>query len=256
MKPEIFYPGNLMVPQILAETPDFLLVYKPPKMHSAPGKGESLAEWCAEKFPEIRDVREGECGLLFRLDYETHGLMLFARNRDSFNILFEEQARGGIIKEYGALVSRNPAGIAGFPRYNGVFILNEKINSSVIKKSFVIESHFRPYGPGSREVRPLPVIDDPGNKPKKKYQTEILKNEFYESEKFGYVNAKITKGFRHQIRCHLAWAGCPVVNDPIYGGLQTGKGILGLRAGAVMFSNPCNGEKVYFSLPDLKIDDI
>ena len=33
----------------------------------------------------------------------------------------------------------------------------------------------------------------------------------------GYkINCKISSGFRHQVRCHLAWAGFPIINDKIY----------------------------------------
>ena len=30
------------------------------------------------------------------------------------------------------------------------------------------------------------------------------------------VLCKISKGFRHQVRNHLAWIGLPVINDPVY----------------------------------------
>jgi 23S rRNA-/tRNA-specific pseudouridylate synthase len=31
------------------------------------------------------------------------------------------------------------------------------------------------------------------------------------------VVCRITEGFRHQVRCHLAWVGLPVVGDETYG---------------------------------------
>lgn len=34
------------------------------------------------------------------------------------------------------------------------------------------------------------------------------------------VKATITKGYRHQVRCHLAWCGLPIVADPLYHPLE------------------------------------
>jgi 23S rRNA pseudouridine1911/1915/1917 synthase len=88
--------NNPYKPQILFEAKDFLLVYKPPKMHSAPGKGMSLSQWCAILYPEILKIcrigkakENDEGGLFHRLDFETQGLVLFARNQEVFDRLQE-----------------------------------------------------------------------------------------------------------------------------------------------------------------------
>ena len=77
--------NKISEPQVLKTTGDFLLLYKPPCMHSVPGKGESIVDRCLCNYPElckIKGRREGECGLLQRLDYRTHGLLLLARNHN------------------------------------------------------------------------------------------------------------------------------------------------------------------------------
>jgi len=53
---------NFLVPQILAEEKDFLLLYKPPKMHSAPlirksSTEETILDWCLMRFPEISELK-------------------------------------------------------------------------------------------------------------------------------------------------------------------------------------------------------
>ena len=148
---------NLNEPQILVTTGDFLLVYKPPKMHGAPGKGTNTAEWCKTRFPQISDI------------------------------------------------------------------------------------HW-PYGPGRKEVRPTNQSKSYRTKP---YCTEIL-GEPTDLEKILYFRLRIHRGFRHQIRCHLTWAGFPILNDSLYGGQKFGKGThLALRAEGIMFFYPGSGERLH-----------
>jgi 23S rRNA-/tRNA-specific pseudouridylate synthase len=84
-----------------------LVVRKPCRMHSIPGASEGdLCAWVFERFPDAafpegeRGAREG--GILHRLDYETSGLVLFARDREAKAFLEEEQGKGRILKEYRA----------------------------------------------------------------------------------------------------------------------------------------------------------
>lgn len=239
---------DLLKPEILIKTPDYLLLYKPPRIHSAPGKGKSLTEWLAEEIPETGKFESNERGLVHRLDYETQGLVLFAANQKIFEILKKEQARGSLVKEYGALVSKTRDRPEGFP------LFNDELLSKEFPKH--IQSSFRPYGPGRKEVRPvfkapLPEISDP-----RLYDTEILGQNLSSREGIWGLSLRIKKGFRHQLRCHLAWAGFPIINDPLYGGEKTGKGFLALRAEAIEFEDPSNNEIWRYVLPPLDPDDI
>ena len=257
MNPVLLSCRDINNPQILVETESYLLVYKPPKMHSAPGGTTSLAEWCASLFPEITGilratrgaVRGGEHGLLHRLDYETRGLVLVARNQKCFDTLLDEQNQGKMVKIYGALVSKAVEKPAGFPEFGEQSLFNENANPMTIK------SYFRPFGPGGREVRPA-TAGDPGFQKKVKkhaqlYYTEIIENHAAEAPDIRYLRIRLCKGFRHQIRCHLAWAGCPVLNDPIYGGQKAGAGLLALCAEEIRFIDPATGETACFRLPAL-----
>jgi len=280
MAPIFLSVKNTGRPQILASEKDFLLVFKPPGMHTAPlahSHSDNLFDWCALKFPEITGVngrRAGEGGLLHRLDLETHGLILIARTQYGMVSLTGQQKEGKIIKEYSAIVSPNTKTLPGFPGekpdipaylFSGATIHKNQNKAPI---PFRVGSAFRPYGFGRKAVRPVlaentngtdhggikkikDVVFDDG----KPYVTEILSSRFF-PHGITSLRLRIYRGFRHQIRCHLAWLGNSILNDSIYGGMQFGKGLLGLKACAITFSNPSLGKKFTYSLPPLDLDDI
>ncbi|MDR0475528.1 MAG: RNA pseudouridine synthase [Treponema sp.] len=224
---------DISVPRILVEEKDYLVVYKPPRMHSAPlarSHGENLLEWCAAGFPEISRLpgrQKGEGGLLHRLDYETHGLMLLARTMRGMEALLEQQKAGKISKEYNAIAAADKVRLPGFPQ-------------APMPRTEVV-SAFRPYGRGRRVVRP--VLSGSG----KPYVTEILENN-PGPDGTRLFRLRIVNGFRHQIRCHLAWLGFPILNDELYG--MGGDGFLALRATAISFNDPA-GVRLRYAIPPI-----
>jgi 23S rRNA pseudouridine1911/1915/1917 synthase len=93
------------------------------------------------------------------------------------------------------------------------------------------------------------------------YQTEITG--FEDRGGVCYFCVRIRRGFRHQIRCHLAWLGYPILGDPLYG-LQTAEidrtsgecqtplleaPLLALQAQGLCFRDPASGENRNYSLP-------
>jgi len=250
------------VPEIIEETDDFAVVFKPPKMHCTSSgrikrkdekrEQQTLLEWYKNRTPSVFDI-------MHRLDYETNGLVLFAKNETSFIFFKELQDRGEFIKEYTALVSRsindpeanNPSVSAlqsssGFPPC--------PVQLSEKKAEYAIESFFRPFGPGRKLVRP--VIADG-----KKYR-EVAKDKggYYRTEIFSIngnvFSLRLKRGFRHQIRCHLAWAGFPVLNDPLYSEPEvippefTPVCELALRSHAIIFSDLA-GRKREYRIPEI-----
>jgi len=224
-------------PYILEETDDFAVVFKPPKMHCAPSgtnsqKDGTLLEWYSTQSPCF--------DIMHRLDFETHGLVLFAKNKKSYDALKTLQDNGEFIKEYSAICTKTDVTfqLKGFPEYS--------IN--IPQPPFVIESFFRPYGPGRKLVRP--VIED-GKKHK-----ELAKDKdgFYKTEitsiNGNVFTARIKRGFRHQIRCHLCWIGFPIQNDPLYSCVD-GEGQIGnlaLRAYSLVFNEPVSGKRCEYRI--------
>jgi 23S rRNA pseudouridine1911/1915/1917 synthase len=236
-------------PYIVEETDDFAVVFKPPRMHSVPLRksgGNTLLDWYATLFPPVTELsgrkeKEGppEGGLLHRLDYETQGLMLFAKNQKSLDHLLALQEEGNFIKEYSAICHKNIPADASFPIPHPPFS----------SEGFVMESFFRPFGPGRKQVRPALDNHGRGREPAKDrggcYRTEII--DITEDEHYTFT-VKLRRGFRHQIRCHLAWIGCPVLNDPLYGEQPSGNGFLALRSTGLFFTDPRNGEAMEYRI--------
>jgi len=240
MNKELLLIKDFSVPDIIAAEKDYFIVYKPPLMHSAPQKnnsGGTLLEWCADKYPEVMKIKgrdNGEGGLLHRLDYETHGLMLVARTEDGMESLLLQQKEGNIIKEYSALVMESYTIPPGFPEKDFVLPMDH------LYSPWIIKSAFRPYGEGRKAVRPLPSGE-------KIYATEIIEKSVYKDNIYSF-RLKLSGGFRHQIRCHLAWAGFPVLNDRLYGGTPYGNGMLMFRAYSISFVDPSANEKRNYSI--------
>jgi 23S rRNA pseudouridine1911/1915/1917 synthase len=271
-----------MSPYVLEETGAYAVVYKPPGMHSVPlGQGDAPGEntllgWYARLFPAVlalegRNSHEG--GILHRLDYGTQGLVLFAKTQAAMDALMTQQEKGLFVKEYGALSAGKtpalPPGFPAFPLWRPTETRREGPPSgggkpeagefgargsgfpgrSVFPESVppVIESAFRPYGPGRRAVRPVlsgikgkqGIALDRG----RAYRTEVAGQSAAAGRM--YFHLRLTRGFRHQIRCHLAWIGYPIINDPLYGGviMENVPDTMGfaLRAQALSFYDPLTG---------------
>ena len=232
---EDFWTAPVMEPYIAFETPSYLVLYKPPRMHTVPlreGEDNTLLAWAARLFPEIvklRGRKEIEGGIVHRLDYETQGLVLCARTEEVFMAFFEQQAAGNIIKEYEAVCHVDcDRFLSGFPPFPGT--ISNTLN--------IIESAFRPFGTGRKEVRPV-LKNNSSNKPQTLYRTEIAA--YTETQARACFSLRIHKGFRHQIRCHLAWINRPIFNDPVYGvdwDHPGSENFLALRASSIVFSDP------------------
>ncbi len=182
--------------------------------------------------PEILKVKgrsEWEFGTLHRLDTATSGLVVFAKNQRAYDHLQRVQADGRFEKSYTALVEESP-------RLKGKDIPEDWIETLKKGEILRIESYFRSYGPGSKEVRP--IWDIKRSDSSVKYTTLARKRD-------NLFTCSIFKGFRHQIRAHLAWLGCPILGDPVYGNGKDGE-TLELDCFAVTFPSP-DGKLFTFS---------
>lgn len=226
----------------------FLVVYKPHGIPSAPLAKDANCETdtalsqAINFFPEIKNVigiLPHEYGLLHRIDNDASGLLLIATTQKSFDAIFAAQKEGDFIKKYRAIcniLDENSYGLIGFPPKPSNIIQKEKLFSNS-DKQFVTRSAFRAYGKNGKEVRP--VTESSGKAALKKsgnviYEThvEILAKKekrcqagetLQEDAPISEAVCTITRGFRHQVRCHLAWAGFPVIGDKIYNALYRGQ---------------------------------
>ncbi|MDR2446960.1 MAG: RNA pseudouridine synthase [Treponema sp.] len=255
-------------PLILAETSSYAVVYKPPFMHTVPLRDglqshpagddfagdnphqQTLLDWCFAHVPHVKAVRgrrTWERGVLHRLDYETRGLVLIVKTQDAFDALMRQQEQGLFVKTYRAeSAGGTGSGGAGFPScpYNG------------IHPPCIIESAFRAFGPGRAAVRPalkpFPKNKDIALDRGVYYRTEILEK-LEETGGAIVFRVRLERGFRHQIRCHLAWLGHPLVNDALYGGIisccdHLQHAPIGLRAVGLTFIDPAGSGEVSYTL--------
>jgi len=185
-----------------------------------PGETGTIANALVARFPEVaaagEDAREG--GLVHRLDIETSGVLLAARDRETWlavRALFRERT---VDKRYWALVS-GPIGDEG-----------------------VIELPLRHKG----EARVEPSMD--GGEPGREALSEF--HVLSRSGELALVEVKILTGVLHQVRAHLAAIGAPVVGDALYGGRPlAGLKRFFLHARSLGLSHPRSAVAVHIQSP-------
>ena len=215
---------------IVFESEDFLIADKPHGIPTVPLKGQkpdaTLLSLVSSEYPEVMDIcgrNPWEGGTGHRLDTATAGLVVFARTQAFYDYLQEIQQANLFRKTYRAETVENDS-LKG---------LDIQIHD---KREFKIMSYFRAYGKGSKAVRPVQDIkraDSPVL-----YTTTAIKD--------GDVfTCTISRGFRHQIRAHLAWIGHPIKGDCLYG-MGSEADTLALDCLKVQFPLP-DGKPIFFA---------
>ncbi|HVN85071.1 MAG TPA: RluA family pseudouridine synthase [Candidatus Binatia bacterium] len=216
---------DLRVP-ILYEDPDILVVDKPAGMPSHAlrlDERTTLANFLVTHFPDLRTVgpKPGEVGLVHRLDTDTSGLLLVARNEAAYSSLRGQFAQRAITKEYVAVVGGDlsQAGEIHFP------IAHDPRNPRRMRACVSAdEAHARRARPALTRYRPLQRGD---------HAT--------------LVAVEIPTGVMHQIRVHLATIGHPIVGDDRYGGAPAVRQLLHARR--ITFAHPRTGRRVNVESP-------
>ena len=191
---------------VIEETRDYLVVNKRSGIPTVPLKkdpaGSSLLVDLSGDYPEIRTVvgrNEWEGGVLHRLDTPTSGLVLIARNQWFYDMMMREQNAGRFVKWYRA-ESEKESEVAGFiPCPYSIY-------------TSYVESGFTAWGPGRKAVRPVLPGSRRWEDGQRLYRTDIV------SMDGNVLTVKLANGFRHQVRCHSAWLGMPLLGDTLYGG--------------------------------------
>ncbi len=193
-----------MEPTILYEDDNLLVINKPSGLvvHSD-GRTEenTLADWVLKNYPETENVGEpivktsGEIikrpGIVHRLDRDTSGVMLVAKNQDSFDDLKSQFKEHKIEKKYHAFV------FGVFKEKSGV--VDRPIGRS--KKDFRMWSAQRGARGELREaVTHYKVLNDNKN--------------------YSLVELSPKTGRTHQIRVHMKAINHPLVGDSLYGGAK------------------------------------
>ena len=156
-------------------------------------------------------------GIVHRLDKDTSGLMLVAKDDQTHAALSRQLADRQMEKHYRALV---------FGRM--------KEPEGVIEK---------PIG-RSKTDRKKMAVDENGRWAKTEWKT------LREYPDRTLLDVHIITGRTHQIRVHMASIGHPVLGDPLYGhGRMTAAPRLMLHAYSLEFTHPATGERLRFIAP-------
>lgn len=191
---------------------DFAVIDKPSGLLSVPGRGPDKAV-CAQS---VAEKRFGTALTVHRLDMDTSGLMVFARNKSAQRALSNAFQTRRVEKTYNAIVSGHLNAATGC------------IDLPIARFS---------------KQRPLRHIAGPD-------ETDALAATTHwrvTQELPGKTRLDLTPmtGRSHQLRLHLAAIGHPILGDAFYGDPASAERLL-LHASTLCFPAPCGAERVCF----------
>ena len=202
---------------IVYEDSDLVVLDKPAGLpvHPSPGHpSHTLLNAVLARFPELATLGDSmRPGIVHRLDKDTSGLMLIARNQAAYTDLVQQIKGRSVVRRYLALVQGHlspergtiEASIGRDPR-------NRKRMAVVLTGKDAI-THYRVVA----------YLDD-----------------------YTLIEAKPETGRTHQIRVHLQAIGHPVFGDALYGKRSPILGRQFLHACYLGFGLPSSGEFVEF----------
>ncbi|RIO73824.1 RluA family pseudouridine synthase [Mammaliicoccus sciuri] len=203
------------------EDKDVAVVYKPKGMVVHPAPGHYTGTLVNGLMYVIKDLSgiNGEIrpGIVHRIDKDTSGLLMIAKNDIAHRGLVEQLVDKTVTREYTALVHGN------IPHEFGT-----------------IEA---PIGRNPKERQEMAIVDDG-----KEAVTHF--NVIEKFEKYTLVKCQLETGRTHQIRVHMKHIGFPLVGDPKYGPKKTMNiGGQALHAGLLGFEHPVTGEYIEKEAP-------
>lgn len=207
---------------IYYEDSDVIVVNKPRGMVVHPAPGHSSGTLVNALMAHCKDLSgiNGELrpGIVHRIDKDTSGLIMAAKNDKSHASLAAQLKEHSVTRKYLALVHGNLSHDQG-----------------------TVDA---PIGRDPHDRKMYTVIDR---------NSKHAVTHFHVTERFGdytLLELKLETGRTHQIRVHMKFIGHPLVGDPMYG---RSKGIKfdgqALHAAVLGFVHPATGEYMEFTAP-------
>lgn len=198
---------------VVYEDEAILIVYKPRYMHTLKqSHSEDSLELFLEQLPLNLSVLP-ESGLIQRLDFVTAGLVLVAKNVDSYHYLRQESRDFRMEKEYQAISSLATASFVptGFSAHAW--------DTRRMQEGWFVDiaSRFVYRGKGREAVRLLP-IESRSKHASDSYYSHVMLDKI-EPEARYHFRVRLHKGYRHQVRATLSALGFPIFGDTLYGGV-------------------------------------
>jgi 23S rRNA pseudouridine1911/1915/1917 synthase len=217
---------------VIYEDGDVIVINKPKGMVVHPAAGNYTGTLVNALLFRCKDTLSGiggvlRPGIVHRIDKDTTGLLVVAKNDAAHRALAEELKHHGIQREYHALVQ------GGFKTECGTVNL--------------------PIGRHPEDRKRMAVLKNSESAKEAITHYEVLFN----FGKFSYLKLNLETGRTHQIRVHMSHLGHPLLGDAVYGGggtlfekqhssLLSGQA---LHAKRLCFTHPTSGERMEFECP-------
>jgi 23S rRNA pseudouridine1911/1915/1917 synthase len=210
---------------VVYEDDELAVLDKAAGLVTHPGVGNesgTLVNAIIARWPEIvsMDDPEERMGIVHRLDKDTSGLMIIAKTGPALRHLMAQFQERTIEKTYLALLERTPKTYTG------------RIEAPIAR-----DPKQRKRMGVSRDGKPAIT------------EFEVLDTDFPSGQAF--VRLNLLTGRTHQIRVHMAFIGCPVVGDRVYGFRKQRVRLKRtfLHAAKLCFDHPISGERLCFESP-------
>jgi 23S rRNA pseudouridine1911/1915/1917 synthase len=219
--PEISLIPEEIPLDIVYEDKDIICINKKADMvvHPAPGNfSNTLANALLFKFSNLKTMDPLRPGIVHRLDKETSGILIAAKNEVSHRKLIEIFSKRKIEKKYICICIKDPKNQT----------ISEPIGRHPVnRKKMAVKTN------GKEAISKFKVIS--------------------KTEGFSLVSAQIFTGRTHQIRVHLAHLKTPILGDELYGNKKINK-LLNtkrqlLHAYTLSFKHPITGKDLFLKAP-------
>lgn len=212
-----FLPEEIPL-EVVYEDDDVLVINKQSGLvvHPAVGNQEhTLVNALLGRKMQLSDINKNRPGIVHRLDKETSGLLVIAKNNPSHLKLAKQFAAHSIQRKYVAIV----CGRVEFDED----VIEVPIGRHPLKRKSMAVS----FAPNTKYAKTL-------------YKT--LKR----SKNFSFLELLPFTGRTHQIRVHLAYLGYPILGDTKYG-KNNNFGRLALHAQEIGFIHPSTNKLIHFT---------
>jgi 23S rRNA pseudouridine1911/1915/1917 synthase len=205
-------PDFSMALQVVLENEASVVLEKPAGVACAPrhaGEMGTIANALVARYPEMQRVgyRVLEPGLVHRLDNDTSGLLIAARSETAFEELRAGMKQGLLEKSYLAVIAPGELAAEGSI---SCFVGPDPAHSRRVR----VSAH--PLLGTSLRTTAYRVVQ--------------------KGERAWLVELRVTAAYRHQLRAQLAFVGCPLLGDALYGNEQPGLARHALHASRVAWA--------------------